>query len=243
MPRPDTASRGPCTTPSRMASRTWMSKNSRSPLSLAVVTPDSRSARRPCNPASTCCTAGSPICVLMSPVRWLIPRCVCRSKRPGRIVASPKSRTSTTSAARGAHSLSIRVMRSPSTRTATGRAPQPVSPSHRQDARIRNPIARLSPCRAPPWVAPGRSTTKVQTTISQPSQRLHAGALPAGSRRHSGGSAPERRRDRGTADGLHRQKRADASSVRSRYEITWPCVVISLRLLRPLQNFSGQVIL
>jgi len=27
------------------------------------------------------------------------------------------------------------------------------------------------------------------------------------------------------------------------YEITWPFVVISLRLLMPLQNFSGQVIL
>jgi hypothetical protein len=31
--------------------------------------------------------------------------------------------------------------------------------------------------------------------------------------------------------------------VRSRYEITWPLVVISLRLLMPFRNFSGPVIL
>jgi hypothetical protein len=31
--------------------------------------------------------------------------------------------------------------------------------------------------------------------------------------------------------------------VRSRYEITWPFVVISLRLLMPFRNFSDQVIL
>jgi hypothetical protein len=31
--------------------------------------------------------------------------------------------------------------------------------------------------------------------------------------------------------------------LRSRYEITWPFVVISLRLLMPFWNLSGQVIL
>jgi hypothetical protein len=36
---------------------------------------------------------------------------------------------------------------------------------------------------------------------------------------------------------------AAGAAVRSRYEITCPFIVISLRLLMPFPNFSGQVIL
>jgi hypothetical protein len=60
--------------------------------------------------------------------------------------------------------------------------------------------------------------------------------------------APTRLRVSGGANSLESDERgslitAADHAVRSRYEIRWPFVVISLRLLMPFRNFSGPVIL